>query len=89
MTSHISKSFREMLNNLPTQAQHQARTAFAKWKEDHWHPSLRFRQVHPSRPFYSARINDDWRAVGYVQNDEINWFWIGSHSDYNNLLKQL
>ena len=31
----------------------------------------------------------DYRAVGIMDDDEITWFWIGSHADYNNLLKRL
>jgi hypothetical protein len=30
-----------------------------------------------------------FRAVGVLKGDEITWFWIGSHADYDRLLKTL
>jgi len=31
----------------------------------------------------------DYKVVGLIDGDEITWFWIGSHTDYDNLLKRL
>ncbi len=89
MVSRTSESFRKLLNGLPKNVQRQAHVAYARWEFDHYHPSLRFRQVHPSKPYFSARISDDYRAVGVVKDNRIVWFWIGSHSEYDNLLKRL
>jgi hypothetical protein len=50
---------------------------------------LRFKKVHFSLPIYSVRIDLDWRAVGVLAGDEVVWFWIGSHADYERLLRQL
>jgi hypothetical protein len=30
-----------------------------------------------------------YRAVGLMENDEITWFWIGTHAAYDRLLGQL
>jgi hypothetical protein len=30
-----------------------------------------------------------YRAVGLVEDDEITWFWIGTHAQYDRLLEQL
>jgi hypothetical protein len=30
-----------------------------------------------------------YRAVGIVEAEEIVWFWIGSHADYDKVLKRL
>src|ERR1700756_2318853 len=49
-------------------------------------PSLRFKPVHPTRPIYSVRIGPMYRAVGILESDEIVWYWIGSHADYDKLL---
>ncbi len=40
-------------------------------------------------PIYSVRISIDYRAVGIVKNNEIIWYWIGGHSDYDKLLSKL
>ena len=51
-------------------------------------PALQFKQIHPTEPIYSVRINRDYRAVGVKSDREIIWFWIGSHSDYDKLIAQ-
>ena len=66
-----------------------ARTAYQLWADNPDHPSLRFKKVHSSLPIYSVRIDLDWRAVGVLADDEVVWFWIGSHTDYERLLRQL
>jgi hypothetical protein len=38
---------------------------------------------------YSIRIGNDWRALGQRSGDDIVWYWIGSHSEYDKLLSQL
>ena len=48
-----------------------------------------FRRVHPTRPIYSARISNSYRALGVRDGDEVIWFWIGSHADYDHLLSRL
>jgi hypothetical protein len=78
--------FRAALAQLPPQVQRQARRAYARFKRDPQHPSLRFRRVHPVRAIYSARVNREYRAVGIVEGDTIVWFWIGSHAEYDQLL---
>ncbi len=50
---------------------------------------MRFKQVHPSEPIYSARIGYDHRALARVKGDTVTWFWIGSHAEYDYLLNQL
>jgi hypothetical protein len=66
-----------------------ARSAYELWATSPAHPSLRFKKTHPTLPVYSVRIDIDWRAVGIVDHDNIDWFWIGSHVDYEKLLARL
>jgi hypothetical protein len=40
-------------------------------------------------PIYSVRITLAYRTVGVLKNDEITWFWIGNHAEYDRLLKSL
>jgi hypothetical protein len=51
------------------------------------HPSLRFKLVHPTRPIYSVRIGLDYRALGLREGDTMVWFWIGSHAEYDRLVR--
>ncbi len=89
MKSHTTASFREALSRLPKSIQVRARAAYRRFRSDPSHRSLQFKKVHQTRPIYSARINDDYRAVGAINDDDIVWFWIGKHKTYERLLKQL
>ena len=90
MISRTTRAFRERFRQLPHEVQRQARAAYQLWKRNPRHPSLRFRRVHPTAPIYSARIGRTWRALGLQRDDDqLVWFWIGSHADYDRLLSQL
>ena len=66
-----------------------ARAACRLFRRDPSHPSLRFKQVHATRPIYSVRIGLAYRALGVLDGNDIVWFWIGSHADYDQLLREL
>ncbi len=53
------------------------------------HPGLQYKKIHAELPIYSARVGLAWRAVGVLNGEEMTWFFIGSHSDYDELLKHL
>ncbi len=89
MKSRTTKRFRKAFDQLPDQVQRQAREAYKRFIKDPYHTSLRFKQVHSIKPIYSARINIDYRAVGILKGNEIIWFWIGSHADYDKILSRL
>ena len=52
-------------------------------------PELRFKQVHPTRLIFSARVGLAHRALAVRAGEDVIWFWIGSHADYDNLLGRL
>lgn len=89
MTSRTTPSFRKALASLPTEVQERARQAFRRFSEDPHHPSLQVKQIHSTQPIYSARITLDYRALAIRRDNRWIWFWIGSHSDYDNLLRRL
>ena len=78
-----------MLAKLPKDVRRQAREAYRLFRQNPNHPSLRFKKVHDTEPIYSARINIDYRTVGVLDGEEIVWFWIGPHGDYDKLLTRL
>lgn len=88
MTSRTTERFRKALAALPEQVRAQARLAYRIFQQDPWHPGLQFKQVHPSRPIYSARVGLGYRALGVRDGDLIVWFWVGSHADYDRLISQ-
>jgi hypothetical protein len=87
--SHTAKQFRKLLLELPSDVQKQARQTYRTWLRDPWHPSLRFKQIHPTESIYSVRISLGWRAVGVRSDDVVIWYWIGSHASYDKLIANL
>ena len=67
----------------------QAREAYRLFRDNPQHPSLQFKKVHPASPIYSARISLGYRAVAIRDRDDWVWFFIGSHAEYEALLREL
>jgi hypothetical protein len=36
---------------------------------------------------WSVRIGLSYRALGYIENQEIVWYWIGPPAEYDRILK--
>ncbi len=89
MNSKTTDSFRKAFVNLPKEIKAKAKSKFFLWKDNPNQQSLRFKQIHNSKPIYSIRISIGYRALGVRVDDTIVWFWIGSHSDYDKYLKNL
>jgi hypothetical protein len=89
MISRTTDRFWRCYRELPEEVRREARNAYKRFKKDAYHPGLRFKRVHSARPIFSLRITKGYRAVGIQQDKQIIWFWIGSHTDYDHLLKQL
>ena len=88
MNSRTTQRFREAFARLPRSVQRQARGAYQLFQENPQHPSLWFKPVHPNRPIYSVRISRDYRALGVREGNEIIWFWIGSHAEYDRIVSR-
>ncbi len=88
MTSRTTQAFWKYYRELPEQIKQEAKKAYRIFKKNPYHPGLHFKRIHSTRAIFSLRITKDYRALGIQQDKQIIWFWIGSHGDYNNLLKQ-
>ncbi len=88
MKSSATKGFRKQLAALPTEVQERAGRAYALWRADPYHPSLQFKQVSRRQPIYSVRVGIGYRALGLREENHLFWFWIGSHAQYDELLKR-
>jgi len=64
----------------------QAQDSYRFFISNPQHPSLDFKRVSQRRPVYSIRVSIDYRALGVLEQDEIVWFWIGPHHQYDKLL---
>jgi hypothetical protein len=72
---------------LPERVRRDAEKAWRMWQTDRSAPGLQFKKLNVPGSYWSARVNDDYRVVGLVRADAVIWFWIGSHSEYEKLLK--
>ena len=89
MKSHITDDFLKVYRRLPNGIRTQARKAYRLFQENPQHPSLQFKRIHSTKPYFSARINLGYRTLGVLEDGTIIWFWIGSHSEYDRLISQL
>jgi hypothetical protein len=84
MRSRAVKSFWDGYNSLPADVQRLAIKQYRIWLQNPRHPSVRFKKV---GNYWSARVSDDHRAAGILDGDTLIWFFIGTHSEYELLLK--
>ena len=89
MRSVTTSAFRKCFDSLPKRIQERARRAYKVFLSDPSHPSLQLKQVHTSRPIFSVRVSLGYRALAIREDDIWIWFWIGSHSDYEQMLSRL
>ena len=61
------------------------RRAYALFAQNPDHPSLRFKKLGGYDQVWSVRINDQYRAVGVRTGDTMEWIWIGTHNEFDNL----
>ena len=69
---------------LPNDIQELADRCYDLLKQNSRYPSLHFKKV---GQFWSVRIGIHYRALAVEDDGEIAWFWIGSHSEYDQLLR--
>jgi hypothetical protein len=87
--SRVTDRFRKTFRELPRPIQRKAREVFRLFRQDPHNPLLHLKQVHKTKPVYSIRISLGWRALAIKDGEQMIWFWIGSHADYDKILKQL
>jgi hypothetical protein len=83
--SHTSPPFWTAFRDLPPTVQVAARKAYRRFRADPSHPSLQFKKLYDTR--YSIRVTRGYRALGQREGDTIVWFWIGTHADYDRVIK--
>ncbi len=74
-------------NALPQEIQRLAREKFALWRHDAFNSALHFKPL--IADLWSVRVNQTYRALGRRRGNLIVWFWIGTHAEYDQLLKNL
>jgi hypothetical protein len=85
LTHYATAAFWTRYRSLPQDVQRTADRAFAKLKENPRHPSLRLKKV---GRMWSVRVGLRYRALAVESGDDLVWFWIGTHADYDKLTRQ-
>lgn len=88
MKSRRHERFDRAFAALPAETREQARASYALFAEDPFHPSLQFKRVKARRNLWSARVSDDYRVLGVREGDVVVWLWIGTHAEYDQLLRR-
>jgi mRNA-degrading endonuclease RelE of RelBE toxin-antitoxin system len=83
MKHFASRGFWDAYQKLPEQVRELADKNYALLKENPQHPSLRLKKV---GRFWSVRVGLRYRALAIDSGDDLVWFWIGSHAEYDALL---
>jgi hypothetical protein len=84
MIHYASPSFWTAYDSLPVSIQRLADKNYKILKETPKHPSLHFKKI---GQYWSVRVGLHYRALAVESENDLLWFWIGSHADYDKLLK--
>jgi len=77
--------FQPLFDALPAEVRASAAKTFTLLKQNPKHPSLRFKRIHAD--IWSVRIGRGYRALAIEGDDRFQWFWIGTHAEYNRLIR--
>ena len=86
MKHRASPRFWSSYEALPDSVQELADRTYEQLKTDPRHPSLHLKRI---GRFWSVRVGLRHRALAVqASGDELLWVWIGTHAQYDQLLKK-
>jgi hypothetical protein len=83
LNHYTSPDFWRHYRALPAEVQALADECFARMKINPRHPSIHLKRV---GEYWSARVGLHYRAVAVEDVDDLLWFWIGPHDEYDKLI---
>jgi hypothetical protein len=78
--------FWKCLGKLPEPVKKISRKNFELLKANPSHPSLYFKKV---GKFWSVRIGANYRALAIEDGEDFIWVWIGTHDEYERMIKDI
>ena len=84
MKHSASSSFWAAYYARPKNVQALADKSYQLLKQNPSHPSLHLK---PIGRFWSVLVGLHYRALGVSSPDGIVWFWLGSHTEYERLIR--
>ena len=85
--SRPSAEFFEEYRRLPRHIREKIKRAHRLFLNNPWHGSLDFKPIRSMSGIYSARIDDQYRALGRREGNVIYWFWVGPHDEYDRMIR--
>ena len=83
MNHYANPRFWRCHRALPQEIRQLANRNYKLLKADPGHRSLQFKQV---GQFWSVRVGLRYRALAVETGDDLVWFWIGAHAEYDRLV---
>ena len=84
MTHHTTADFWVCYARLPEAVRRLADANYELLRADPHHPSLHFKRV---GRLWSVRVGIGYRALAVESGDGPLWFWIGSHGEYDRIIR--
>jgi len=85
MKSLTSPEFWQAYAALPPTARIAARKAYRLWRENPRHGSLQFQK---RGRFWRVCVGAGYRALAVTVPDGYLWIWIGTHDEYERMLRK-
>jgi hypothetical protein len=85
MKSSTTPDFWLSFASLPAEIRARAKVTYRLWLLNPRHPSLQFKKT---GAVWSVRVGRGYRALALLEAGTFFWFWIGTHDDYERLLRQ-
>jgi hypothetical protein len=81
---HATPRFWSCYRQLSDDVQRLADKSYELLRTDPQHPSLHFKMI---GRLWSVRVGLHYRALALEHEADLIWFWIGSHAEYDKLLR--
>ncbi len=83
MIHRATPDFWYYYRQLPPHIQDLADKCYDLLKQEPYYPSLHFKKV---GRFWTIRVGIHYRAIAVEDGQEMAWFWIGHHAEYDKIL---
>jgi len=83
--SKVRPSFWRAYERLSPLVKARAKSAWQLFEQTPEHSSLHFKKLQAYENLWSVRISEQYRAVGVRNGETIEWIWIGTHNEFDNL----
>ena len=87
VTHSTSPKFWSLYHSLPFEVRSLADKNYLLLKDNPFHPSLHFKRVDRVTRRWSVRVGEHYRALGTEVPEGFLWVWIGTHAEYDSLLR--